>query len=168
MLVSDPFMTALQASELGVELVSLDQLFRRSDVVSVHTPLLEETRGLITEPLLDAMKRGATFINTARGAVVCEPAMIDVASRRPDLQFILDVTDPEPPVPQSPLYTLPNVLLTPHVAGSVGTECRRMGRSMVEELRRYVRGEPLKWAVTPELAARSSHRPASLKAKPNT
>ena len=81
------------------------------------------------------------------------------SSRRADLQAVLDVTDPEPPHPDSPLYTLSNVMLTPHIAGSAGAECRRMGRSMVEELRRYVNGEPLKWVITRELAARSCHRP---------
>jgi phosphoglycerate dehydrogenase-like enzyme len=66
------------------------------------------------------------------------------------------------------LYTLPNVLLTPHIAGSVGTECRRMGRYMVEELERYVAGEALLWTITSELAASSSHRPATPRRNPET
>ncbi len=69
------------------------------------------------------------------------------------------MTDPEPPVKGSPLYTLPNVILTPHIAGSKDAECRRMGRAMVDELTRYLAGEPLKWAITPALAKNSSHRP---------
>jgi phosphoglycerate dehydrogenase-like enzyme len=105
------------------------------------------------------MKPGASFINTARGQIVREDELIDVARRRKDLQFVLDVTCHEPPPTDSPLYTLPNVMLTPHIAGSVGTECRRMGRCMVEELQRFLDGEPLRWPVTPELAAYSSHRP---------
>jgi phosphoglycerate dehydrogenase-like enzyme len=79
--------------------------------------------------------------------------MIEVAGERSDLQFILDVTYPEPPVPQSPLYTLQNVLLTPHIAGSAGGECRRMGSYMVQELKRYLAGKPLKWAVQRKIAA---------------
>lgn len=156
----DPFVNETEMSRLGARRVSLETLFREADVVSVHTPDLKETEGLITHALLSSMKHGATFINTARGQVVREPEMIDVLSRRPDLQAVLDVTDPEPPLRNSPLYELENVVLTPHIAGSVGNECRRMGQYMVEELERYVRGEPLKWPVTPELAARSSHRPA--------
>jgi phosphoglycerate dehydrogenase-like enzyme len=99
------------------------------------------------------MKPGASFINTARGAIVREGEMIEVLRARPDLFAVLDVTYPEPPAPDSPLYTLPNVILTPHIAGSMDGECRRMGRYMVEELRRYVKGEPLRWGISRERAA---------------
>jgi phosphoglycerate dehydrogenase-like enzyme len=67
---------------------------------------------------------------------------------------VLDVTDPEPPAPDSPLLTLSNVVLTPHIAGSMGREIQRLGRYMVEELQRYLAGEPLRWHITRELAAR--------------
>ncbi|HEX2742286.1 MAG TPA: NAD(P)-dependent oxidoreductase, partial [Rubrobacter sp.] len=72
---------------------------------------------------------------------------------RPDLTAVLDVTHPEPPEPDSPLYDLSNVVLTPHIAGSQGDECRRMGRLVVDELRRYVAGEPLEHEITKERAA---------------
>jgi phosphoglycerate dehydrogenase-like enzyme len=150
-LVYDPFLTDVQAGELGVENVTLDELFRRSDVVSLHTPLRPETSGMISGQHLGAMKSGATFINTARGAVVRMNELIEVAEQRQDLQFVLDVTDPEePPRQDSLLYELPNVVLTPHIAGSAGGECRRLGRYMVEELERFVAGQPLKWGVTPQ------------------
>ena len=153
-LAYDPFVDVEYARQNDVELVLLGELFRRSDVVSVHTPWLKETEGLITGAHLASMKPGATFINTARGAVVRESEMNEVLRQRPDLQAILDVTHPEPPAPDSPLYTLPNVILTPHIAGSLDVECRRMGRHMVEELRRYIDGKPLRWRVTPEAAKR--------------
>jgi phosphoglycerate dehydrogenase-like enzyme len=79
--------------------------------------------------------------------------MIAVLRSRPDLQVVLDVTDPEPAPPGSPLRTLPNVVLTPHIAGCVGPERRRLGRAMVEELRRLLAGQPLRWEVTRERAA---------------
>lgn len=151
-LAYDPYVSSEDAAKLGVELCSLEEVFRRADVVSLHTPKLPETLGMIRGEHLAAMKPGATFINTARGAIVREDEMIEVLRERPDLYAVLDVTDPEPPLPDSPLYTLPNVVLTPHIAGSLGPECRRMGRTMVEELRRYVAGQPLKWEITRERA----------------
>lgn len=148
----DPYVSVEAGVALGVEMVTLDELFRRADVVSLHTPWLPETEGMITGAHLAAMKPGATFINTARGAVVREAEMIAVLQQRPDLYAVLDVTYPEPPVPGSPLYTLPNVVLTPHIAGSMDAECRRMGQYMIAELRRYLAGEPLRWAITRERA----------------
>ena len=135
---------------MNVELVSLEELFRRADVVSVHTPWLPETEGLIRGAHIASMKQGATFINTARGAVVRERELLEVLAARPDLQAVLDVAIEEPPAADSQMYTLPNVLLTPHIAGSTGAECRRMGRYMAEELVRYAAGEPLRWPVRPE------------------
>lgn len=167
-LVYDPFLTEAEAALLNVERVTLKQLFARSDVVSVHTPDLRETEGLITGQLLESMKPGATFINTARGAVVRQSEMLRVLEARPDLYAVLDVTDPEPPEPDSPLYGMPNVVLTPHIAGSVGRECRRLGRLMVEELHRYLRGEPLMHQITREIAERSSHRPLVASVRPAT
>lgn len=153
-LVHDPFLAAGEAARLEVDVVGLDDLFRRSDVVSVHTPLLPATRGMIGEGQLRLLGEGATFINTSRGAIVREPELIEVLRRRPDLQAVLDVTDPEPSPPDSPLRSLPNVMLTPHIAGSIGAERERMGAMMVEEVRRHLSGLPLRGEVTPELLAR--------------
>jgi phosphoglycerate dehydrogenase-like enzyme len=143
----DPFVSEAEARELGVKLVSLDELFQRSDVVSCHTPDLEETRGMIVGAHFASMKKGATFLNTARGRLVDEVGMVEVLRKRVDLVAVLDVTAPEPPLEGSPLYFLDNVILTPHIAGSIGTECRRMGRLMVEELDRYLRGEQLQYEI---------------------
>jgi phosphoglycerate dehydrogenase-like enzyme len=103
------------------------------------------------------MRPGATFINTSRGELVDEDALVAVARQRPDLQIILDVTRAMPLPPSSPLYSLPNVLLTPHVAGSCGTEMRRLGRAIVDELERYAGGVPLRCRVRPETVRRSAH-----------
>ena len=149
----DPYVDANDAADLGVEMCELDALFARADVVSLHAPWLPQTVGMITGAHLASMREGATFINTARGAIVREAEMIAVLQQRPDLYALLDVTYPEPPAPDSLLYSLPNVVLTPHIAGSLDNECRRMGRTMVEELARYLRGEPLQWAVTRTQAA---------------
>ena len=144
----DPFTPPSDAAALGVELVSLEKVFASADVVSCHTPLLPNTTRMLRRHHFAAMKPGATFINTARGAVVHEPELISVLKERPDLFAVLDVTDPEPAAADSPLFTMPNVVVTPHIAGSLGHECRRLGRMMIEEFQRYRRGEPLLGEVT--------------------
>ena len=146
LLAYDPYVPSYS----GVTMVSLNDLFERSDVVSLHTPWLKETEGMITGEHLAKMKPYTTFINSARGAVVREAEMIEVLRQRPDLVAVLDVTYPEPPVPESPLYDLPNVILTPHIAGPVGPECHRNGQYMLEELKRYLVGESLKYGLTRE------------------
>ena len=151
LLAYDPCFSAEQASELNVKMVGIEELFRECDVISLHTPWLPETEHMITGKLIASMKEGATLINTARGAVVAEDEMIEVLTRRPDLSAILDVTHPEPPAKDSPLRSLPNVVLTPHIAGSTQRECARMGQSMVDELRRLLRGEPLLHAIEKRL-----------------
>ncbi len=153
LLAYDPFVAPEEAAKLNVEICSLEEVFSRADVVSLHAPWLTETEGMITGAHFAAMKAGASFINTARGAIVREGEMIEVLKARPDLFAVLDVTYPEPPPPDSSLYALSNVILTPHIAGSMDGECRRMGRYMVEELRRYVKGEPLRWGISRERAA---------------
>jgi len=150
----DPFATAKTAAELGVELCPLGDIFRRAEVVSLHTPWLKETEGMITGAHLASMKKNAVFINSSRGAVVRENEMIEVLQKRPDIQAVLDVTHPEPPAAGSPLYTLPNVVVTPHIAGSMNRECNRMGRCMVDELKRFLRGEPLIYGISKQMVAK--------------
>ncbi|MFI6501198.1 hydroxyacid dehydrogenase [Nonomuraea typhae] len=138
----------------GVRMVELEELFATGDVVSVHTPLLDQTRGLVGRELLSSMRPGATLINTARGAILDEAALVEVLAGRPDLFAALDVTDPEPPAPGSPLFTLPNVVLTPHIAGSLGAERGLLGELVAGELERFADGLPLEHALTREAAER--------------
>lgn len=142
-LAYDPYTSAGKAAGLGAELCSLEPLFERSQVVTVHAPLLPGTEGMVTGELVARLPMGGALVNTARGALVNEPELVEVLRRRPDLTAVLDVTHPEPPAPGSPLYQLPNVVLTPHVAGALGGERRHLGRMMVDELRRYLAGVPL-------------------------
>lgn len=150
-LVYDPHLPPEEALTEEVTLCGLDDLFVRSDAVSVHTPVFPETVQLIKGTHLARLKPGAVFVNTARGEVINELEMTDVLRQRPDVQAVLDVTWPEPPAATSPLYSLPNVALTPHLAGSVGPECRRMGEAMREEFARFRAGEKLRWELTPGL-----------------
>ncbi len=144
----DPYLTHQEIESLGVRSATLREVFEQSDVISLHTPWLPETERMITGAHLASMKTGATFINTARGAIVCEEELVSVFQKRSDLTAILDVTYPEPPDPLSKLWTLPNVILSPHIAGAMGPECARLGEAMLSELDRWIEGQPLRWKVT--------------------
>jgi phosphoglycerate dehydrogenase-like enzyme len=140
-LVYDPFLAAEEARALGAESTDLDDLLRRADVVSLHAPLLPETRGLLDRRRLALLRDGAVLVNTARGALVDGDALRDeLVSGRIDA--VLDTTEPEVLPGDSPLYDLPNVFLTPHVAGAMGNETRRLSELALDELARFVRGEP--------------------------
>ncbi len=152
-LASDPALGPSEARQLDVTRVGLEDLFSGSDVVSVHTPLLPSTVGLVTGELIMSMPRGATFVNTARGAIVRELELIAALEARPDLQAVLDVTEHEPLAADSGLRRLPNVVLTPHIAGAMGHERRRLGRLLIGELKHYLAGEPLEWEIGPAESA---------------
>lgn len=139
-LLHDPYVTEAEAAELGVEAVGLGELFARGDVVSVHTPLLPETRGLVSRELLTSMRPDAVLINTARGAVVDQDALAEVAADG-RIRAVLDVTDPEVLPPEHPLWAAENVLITPHLAGSQGNEWRRLADLAVAEVARWASGE---------------------------
>jgi phosphoglycerate dehydrogenase-like enzyme len=153
-LAYDPYATPAAAASLGVTLVSLEELFAKSHVVSIHTPWLPETEKMINAPLLRSMPEAATLINTSRGAVIDEADLCEVLAERQDITAILDVTHPEPPLPDSPLRTLENVILTPHIAGSIGGEIARMGYWMNGELDLYLAGKPLQHGVSEDMLAR--------------
>lgn len=138
----DPFIAPADATRLGVRLVSLEQLMATSDIVTLHPPLTDATAGMITARHLGLMRDGATLINTARGRIVDQDALI-LELRNGRIEAILDVTDPEVLPPDNELHTLPNVFLTPHVSGSMGPEIRRMGEHVASEINRIVLGQPL-------------------------
>lgn len=152
-LLSDPFVAANDPVLAGAELVDLDTLMARSDVVSIHAPSLPSTRGMIGSQQFKLMRDGAGFINTARGALVDEAALIaELQTGR--IHAVIDVTDPEIPVGNSPLYTLPNVFLTPHLAGAVGQERLRLGQLAIEEVERFVAGKAMEFEIEPGLLER--------------
>ncbi|KUL32148.1 hydroxyacid dehydrogenase [Streptomyces regalis] len=139
--VYSPELTPALAAELGVRAAGLDEVMAAGDVVSLHQPLTPETTGQIDARRLALMRDGATLLNTARGAVVDHEALLaELRSGR--IRAVLDVTEPQPLPPGSPFFDLPNVVLTPHVAGSMGGELHRIGESVVAEVARFVAGEP--------------------------
>ncbi|SEG93448.1 Phosphoglycerate dehydrogenase [Nonomuraea solani] len=150
-LVADPYLS----ENLGVAHVELDELFERSDVVSLHAPELPETRHLVDAARLARMRDGATLINTARGSLVDQDALIaELSSGR--LYAVIDVTEPDLLPPGSPLYDLPNVLLTPHIAGSLGGELARITHLALDELARHAQGLPFAHGVAAEALATSA------------
>ena len=149
----DPYLSAKDAEALGVELVDLDELMSTSDIVSLHAPNTDETRHMINEDNISLMKNGAAIINTARGAVIDEEALVkELETER--IWAFLDVTDPEPPAKDHAFRQLPNVVLTPHIAGSVGLGRQRIGDYLVEEVRRFAEGEPQRYQITKDMLPR--------------
>ncbi|MEU5328826.1 hydroxyacid dehydrogenase [Streptomyces parvus] len=147
-LVHDPYLDETDARTLGVERTELDTLAAESDVVTIHAPELPGTRHLFDAPRLALMRDGATLVNTARGSLVDTEALVkEAATGR--LNAVLDHTEPEVLPADSPLYDLPNVLLTPHIAGSQGGELHRLADAAVDELERYAHGLPFAHAVDP-------------------
>jgi phosphoglycerate dehydrogenase-like enzyme len=150
-IASDPFLTPERARELGVEKVTLDELFERSYVVSNHLPELPATKDVLGRGLFARLREGATFINSGRGAQVVEGELARVLADRPDLTALLDVTFPEPPGADSPLWTLPNVVMSPHVGGTIGDEVGRLADCVLEEFAAWQAGRPLRYQVTREI-----------------
>jgi phosphoglycerate dehydrogenase-like enzyme len=139
--VADPYLDAAEAERLGVARMELDELCAWCDVLSLHAPDVPATRHMIGARQLAALRDGATLVNTARGALVDHDALL-AELRTGRIFAVLDVTDPEPLPGDSPLRTLPNVLLTPHLAGATGDEVVRLTDLAVEEVRRFAAGEP--------------------------
>ncbi|MEV7085780.1 hydroxyacid dehydrogenase [Streptomyces sp. NPDC093085] len=139
-LLHDPYVDDAEATALGARPVGLAELFARSDVVSVHTPLLPATRGLVSRELLTSMRPDSVLVNTSRGAVVDQDALTDVL-RADRIRAVLDVTDPEVLPPGHPLWECENATITPHLAGSQGNEMRRLADLAVGEVTRWAAGD---------------------------
>ena len=138
----DPFLTPDRARALGVQLMSMEEIFQQCDVVTCHLPVWSNLHNAVNEEMLSSMAENATFINASQGEVVDQEALVRVLRERPDLTAILDSTVPYALPGNHPLHRMDNVFLTPHIAGSFGGELERMGESIVAALRSYLAGEP--------------------------
>jgi D-3-phosphoglycerate dehydrogenase len=116
----DPFVTAETAARIGVELVTLEQMYPRADYITIHTPLTSETRGLIGREALAKMKRGVRIVNCARGGIVDEAALAEAIGSGQVAGAALDVLEKEPPPPDHPLLKLEQVICTPHLGAQTG------------------------------------------------
>lgn len=150
--LADPTISEREAELMGATLLSLPDLMRESRVVSLHAPILPSTLNMIGAQELALLRDGGTFINTARGVLVDHSALrAELVSGR--ISAVLDVTEPEPLADDDALYGLPNVLLTPHIAGSVGNELHRLGDMAVGEVIGLANGLDSEFSITAKVLA---------------
>ncbi|KIG15224.1 D-3-phosphoglycerate dehydrogenase [Enhygromyxa salina] len=137
-----------QAKQIGAQRLSLDELLVRADFVSLHVPLTDETQGLINAAALEKMKAEAILINTSRGAIVDQDALLAALTQGRLRGAALDVTSPEPLPPSHPLFAAPGCLILPHIGSATHTTRRRMAELACLNLLAGIRGEPLPHPVT--------------------
>jgi glyoxylate reductase len=153
-LYADVYRSEKAEQDLGARQVDLETLLRESDFVSVHTDLNEKTRGLFNKERFGQMKRSAVFVNTARGPIVVEADLVEALKSGTIFAAGLDVTDPEPPAPGSPLFGVPNLIVAPHIASAtVGTR-GAMADIAARNLLAGLAGQPLPHPVNPEVKVR--------------
>lgn len=145
----DPYILKEDACQMGVKKVELEELLKISDVVSVHAPSIPETHKIINKEKLKLMKEGAILINTSRGALIDEDDLVEEL-KGGRIFACLDVTDPEPPTKDHLFRKLPNVIMTPHIAGLANTGLKRIGSFLIDELKRYQKNEKLEGEVREE------------------
>ena len=161
----DRYVQPWLAREVRVKLVgSLEELASRSDFVSMHTPLNDETRHLAGEAFFKAMKPSAFFINTSRGGTVDERALIDALRNGEIAGAGLDVFEEEPAGADNPLFAMDNVIVTPHTAGLSSESLGNAARQMGQETARILRGSLPMSLVNPEVLARIPDRPPATNA----
>ena len=150
--VHDPYVTPEEVTKWGATPIEdLVELAGLVDFLSIHTPLNNETRHLVNRSVIRAMKPGALLVNTSRGAVVDEAALIEALQDGHLGGAGLDVFDPEPPAPDNPLFQLDQVVVTPHLASFTDEGRRRMGLTVAEDVLRVLRGERPQYLANPEV-----------------
>jgi len=151
---SDPFISTEFTSEHGVKLVSLEELLSSSDFISVHVPLTNDTRGMLSKREFGMMKPSAVFINTSRGPVVDEEALREALESEKIAFAALDVMIQEPPMPDNPLLGIDNVIITPHFAWYSERSARVLGEKAAKEIVRVLKGYFPRCLVNPEVKAK--------------
>jgi D-3-phosphoglycerate dehydrogenase len=155
----DPYLAEERASKMGVELVELADLFRRADIISVHTPLTPETRSLINKDVIETMKPGVMIVNCARGGIVNEGDLYEALKSKRVAAAAFDVFEEEPVKPDNPLLTLDNFICTPHIGASTTEAQENVAIGIAEQIVDYftkgiARGAVNIPSVSPELLPR--------------
>ena len=153
-LLYDPFIDEAKAEAMGAKKAELDEVLEQSDILSIHAPSIPETHHMINRETLSKMKKDAVLINTARGSIVDEEALYEHMKAGNLKYACLDVYDPEPPAADHPLRSLPNVIMTPHLAGLANNGLKKVGQHACDEIERFLRGQPLLAEVTQDMLAR--------------
>ena len=152
-LLYDPYTTEEQAAAMGCKKAELDELLKAADILSIHAPNIPATHHMINADTLKLMKKDAVLINTARGAIIDEKALYEHMAAGNLKYACLDVFDPEPILPDNPLRTLDNVILTPHLAGLAANGKYRIGKHAAEQIANFIAGKPMECEVTQDMLA---------------
>lgn len=150
-LVFDPFLSDERLKDLGARRATLEEVFSQCDVISNHLANNAQTENMLDYSLFSRMKKDASFLNTGRGAQVVEADLARALREEPSRFALLDVTREEPVPPDHEFLTLPNMVLTPHIAGVGRREVLAYDDLLLEELDRWLAGEPLRHAVSPDM-----------------
>jgi len=146
-LICDPYLSEERVQELGVERVDHETLFKESDFLTIHTPLTQETRHIVNKDTLALMKPTAYVINTARGPMVDSEALAEALRNGVIAGAGIDVYDVEPPPPDHPLFSAPNVILTPHLAWYSEDAAWRIRELIILEIQRFLEGKPPRYVA---------------------
>ena len=152
--IYDPYLPASVAEADGVEMMSLEEMLPQCDFVSLHCKVTEETKGMFGEKEFALMKPTAVFINTARGVVVQQKALMDALEQKRIRGAVLDVFWQEPMPANHPLLSMDNVVITPHIAGSSADVAIHQSLMIVEDVERFIKGEPLQYVFNREVLKR--------------
>lgn len=152
-LLYDPYTTEEQAAAMGCKKAELADLLKASDIVSIHAPSIPATRHMFNADTLKLMKKDAVLINTSRGSLIDEKALYEHMAAGNLKYACLDVYDPEPILPDNPLRTLDNVILTPHLAGLAANGKYRIGKHAAEQIANFLNGKPMECEVTEDMLA---------------
>jgi len=149
----DPYVNAETLEALGAKKTELEDVLKNSDILSIHAPNIPETHHMFNAETLAMMKKDAVLINTARGAIIDEKALYEHMAAGNLKYACLDVYDPEPILPENPLRTLPNCIMTPHLAGLTNNGKLKLGKHALYIAKQYVNGEKLDCEVTKDMLA---------------
>lgn len=143
----DPFMTGERAEKLGIQLATVDEIIRNADFMTVHTPLTNETRHMISRPQFEVMKRGMRIVNCARGGIIDELALVEAVDQGIVHGAAFDVFESEPPAADHPFLSHPSIIVTPHLGASTIEAQENVAIDVAEQILHILRNEPFKNAV---------------------